>query len=87
MGNFFDSWLDDAMLDELHTCSLVKEEKTDSATKAYLLNYIQIRKLLQFSLVVLHTMLMTLLIYNLAKEMSLKREKWSKSKITSYLLI
>ena len=30
---------------------------------------------------------MSLLIYSLAKEMSLKKQKWSKSKITSYLLI
>ena len=87
MGNFFSSWLDDAMLDELHRCVIVKEEKSESETEDYLLNYIQIRKLFQFSLVVLHTLIMALLIYSLAKEMSLKREKWSKSKITSYLLI
>ena len=45
MGNFFSSWLDDAMLDELHRCVLVNKEKTDSETEDYLLNYIQIRKL------------------------------------------
>lgn len=87
MGNFFSSWLDDAMLQELHRCVLIDKKRTETETDDYLLTYIQIRKSFQFSLVILHTLIMGILLYSLVKEMSLRRQKWSKSKITSYTLL